>query len=138
MTKKESQLLNQIHGTVKQTAEDIDWIKNGIRVNGSSGVENILKEQHNFQIEQQTAIQELKPKVHEVYEVTNKLRSRFKFIRALKDFVNERPVLKKLSETLIGKVVTQIVAWLFWITVTLAGLNLALNTIKNAAGMLVN
>lgn len=115
---------------VKQTATDVDWIKNGIRVNGSAGLQNILREQHEV-------IKDLRPKVGEVYEVTAKLRSRFKFIRALRDFVNERPVLKKLSETIIGKVVIQIAMYLFWITLTLAGFDLALHTIKNAVEMLI-
>ena len=130
MTRKQAQLLEQVHESAKSTEGAVKWLVYDIRVNGTMGIENILREQHQ-------EIKDLKPKVGEVYDATAKIRSTFKFTRAFKEFLNTRPLLKKISQTIIGKVVVQLAVYLFWLIITLAGFDLALHTIKNAVEMLI-
>lgn len=122
---------------VVQAASDVDWIKNGIRVNGSAGLEPILRENDRHLKAQDEAIKEIKPKVVEVYDATTKIRSKFMFVRALKAYVDTRPFLKKVSDMVISKILVRLAAVALWVLLALAGMDLAGHTVEKAVNFLI-
>lgn len=79
----------ETHSMLKEIHGDMQWIRKGVSVNGSRGLENILRDQHELSKKHTVAIAELR-------EVTAPARASRQLSKAWGKWVEAHPTLSKL------------------------------------------
>ena len=98
----------QMQKDIARIAKVMDWLENGISVNGSKGLEPILRDQHQKQIEHGKAIDANNKAIEDLMIATQAERSRRKLLKAANEYLSARPGLKVLLGA-IGTLVLTII-----------------------------
>ena len=78
----------ETHSVLESIRDDMKWIRHGVSVNGSSGLENILRDQHELGKKHTEAITELR-------EITAPARASRQLSKAWGKWVEAHPTLSR-------------------------------------------
>lgn len=109
--KTQKEFLAEIHQVVTRNDKSLSWIINDIPVNGSKGLENVLRTQHD--------------KIAELYSLTAAERTKRNLVKSVREFVAQHSVLSGIVAIITDKRILVIV-----ITTLLALLGIDISTHK--------
>lgn len=115
MTRKQSAMFEEMHG-------DLRYIRHEMRVNGSVGLESILKS-HDIAIKSQGVdLTHLKARSDTLWNVTDKLRTKTELFQAWKRYSGRSPVCKFVLKLFTHKfVLIGLFAFLFFVSLITLG-----------------
>lgn len=99
--RKDTQLLMDIHKTIHDPEtgikKQLDYLMNDMRVNGSVGIEQIMRNTD-------ATLKDIKPMVTEMWFVTASMRAKYEWLRATRELAKNAPFLRRLWKWLFNRV----------------------------------
>lgn len=122
MTRKQSQMFLEMHAMVTQTSKDVDYILNKVAVNGSRGLEPVLKDNHEKREKLQQSVNDLANRTGLLERINAKAASTYELLGAAKKWADQRKWAAVIFKAVFNKVMFRIsVGFIIFILALLFG-----------------